>query len=244
MSSEKRRHDRFYARLPVVLHMGRTQQRSETVDVSYGGLFVATSEPPPVRQLLTIEVTVPEEDAPISLMAMPVFVDPDGSRSGAPGTGLKLFGVDKPTQDRWEKMVRHIRALPSTRPVPGNNGDADAPPPPPCHDGRWSHVLPEVLIRVDSTARLRTILLREFGRGRIYVRTPLELQAGAAVELRIEHPASHEIFVLEGAVDRRVDRTDFEGLRVLLPNLTDFVKVQFENFIRTGQAPNPRKAAG
>lgn len=230
---EKRRHDRFVVRLPVELAVGKKTSSGETVDVSFGGLFVHTSGPPPLRQLVKVGLRLPPKDTPISLMAMAVFVEEDSGRPDR-GVGLQLFGLDPSSRERWETFVKHVRTLPRVEKVSEQRASLtpieDEPP-------SWDRVRPEIRIQVHRVEDLQRILEREVARGRIYVRTPLYLEPGRHVELQIIHPRGGRTFVLLGEVDQKVERPGFEGLRILLPEPNPEELSAFRSFIADDRPP-------
>lgn len=226
MGREKRRHDRFFVRLPVTLIIGKSSFSAETVDVSFGGLFLRTSNPPPLRQLVKLTFPLPPEDESIDLMAMAVFVDKNAS---PPGAGLKLFGLSPETQLRWEQFVNYVRALPRAKDPP----ESDLAEPvdttedmTPC----LASLRPELRVTVRSPEDLLTIRSKEFRQGRIYVRTDRELDPSTQVDVLFEHPKTKETFIVLGEIDKRVNRSGFVGLRVLLPSLGPQRLEDFERF--------------
>lgn len=233
MGSEKRRHDRYYVKMPVELVVGKASAPGETVDVSFGGLFLRTPHPPPARQLVKVALKLPPKDRPITLMAMAVFVEPPKSEpEHIPGVGLKLFGMDPSLQERWESFVKYVRTMPRTEVV-----SADRASEQPLEDlaARWGGMLiPEIRIKMRTLDDLETILKRELQKGRMYVRTSVYLESGTQVELQLLHPNSNRTYSLTAEVDHRVEQDDFEGLRVKLPNLEGRELSQFQRFVQTG----------
>lgn len=230
MGSEKRRHDRYYVRLPVDLVVGKTKTSAMTVDVSFGGLFLKTARPPPPRQLVKVTLLLPPKDREVSLMAMAVFVEGHPDDHGMRGVGLKLFGLDDDLQERWEEFVKHVRTIPRTEKVP--EGQAEKAPTDE-DSGAWSNLLPELRIRTRTRQDLRNILNLEIRKGRMYVRTPVELPPQSGVELHLVHPDTSRTFSFVGEVDRKVKENGFVGLRILLPPF-DGAKVKaFQRFVES-----------
>jgi Tfp pilus assembly protein PilZ len=233
VSREKRRHDRYRIQLPVELSVGKKVSRGETVDVSFGGLFVRTEDPPPVRQLVKLELRAPPKDERLALMAMAVFVGPPDPASGMSGVGLQLFGLDPEVRERWEAFVKFVRTRPGTdagsEPPAAEPGAAEPP--------SWDQVRPEIRIRVGDVEHLERILQQELERRRMYVRTALYLEPGRRVELLLTHPVTGKSFSLQGEVDDKVERPGFEGLRILLPELAAEEKSALARFVREVRAP-------
>ena len=233
MGSEKRRHDRFYISLPVELVVGKTTTTAETVDVSFGGLFLRTTEPPPARQLVKLNLRIPPKDKPLTVMAMAVFVEEVKPSHPKAGVGLKLFGMDPQLQDTWEQFVRHVQTLPRTQVVPEKHAEQL---PVEETSSPWSSLIPELRIRVRSINDLKKIAQRELARGRMYVRTPLFFPPETKVDLQLVHPSSNQTYSIIASIDGKITKPDFEGLRVNLPALTRAQKQKLVFFIRHGRS--------
>ena len=229
MANEKRRHDRFYVTLPMRLQSGGAWVEAETVDVSLGGLFIRTPRPPPLRQLVKAVVVLPPDQNECTLMAMAVFVGP--AHNAWTGVGLQLFGLDPSTRSRWEVGVRHVQTLPNVRTVP----DVDAREAPVETSEPWERLVPELRVRLQNVSDLENILSRELPKGRMYVRTSVHLDSGTEVELQLMHPHSESTFSLAGRVDTRVQRTQFDGLRILLAPLDEARKSALSSFVRNAR---------
>lgn len=109
------------------LVIGKSRVLAETGDVSFGGLFIQTEEPPPLRQLVKIMMRLPPEDQPVVLMGMAVFVERRRAAGEKPGIGVQLFGLSPETREHWERFVRHVRSMPA-RPSPEARSDAPEEP--------------------------------------------------------------------------------------------------------------------
>lgn len=252
MGAEKRRHDRFYADLPVEVRAGSRRIESHTVDVSYGGLFLCSEDPPPLRQLVTLKIMTLERPGGLEVMAMPVFIDRRGT-AGCPGFGVKLFGLDPDTRKSWETTVARIRTQPDTRVVPHRPDGAGAPPPEVAtpspepdeayREPTWMQVLPEFVVRLRTADDLRSFRFKDLSRGRVYVRTDRVLEEGSHVEVRVIHPIHDAVFVIGGIMDKVVRRPDFKGVRIRLEELEHVRRDEFELFAQTGEAP-PSEQAG
>src|SRR5687767_13287668 len=102
--------------VPVVVGAGRNRLRGETEDVSFSGLFVVVEVELASRQLVVVDVELPEGGI-FSAHAMVAFIRAAGPGRRA-GAGLKFFGLDREALGRWVKFVRAVRerelAAPST----------------------------------------------------------------------------------------------------------------------------------
>lgn len=233
VGSEKRRHDRYLIRLPVELLTGKDSLPAETVDVSFGGLFIKTASPPPQRQLVKVKLNIPPRDLELMVMAMAVFVGQPKPNETMTGVGLKLFGLDVKTQQIWEQFVRHVQTMPKTEIV---SPDKSTPLPLEEAKGPWSALLPELRIITKSLQDLEKIVKRDFKRGRIYVRTNTVLTENTKVEIQLVHPLSNTTYIMTGIVDKNINTSDFRGLKIKLPQLTDIQKKRISSFFKKGSS--------
>ncbi|MBX2813576.1 MAG: PilZ domain-containing protein [Myxococcales bacterium] len=233
MGSEKRRHDRYSIRLPVELVNGTTSTPGETVDVSFGGLFIRTSVGPPARQLVKVKLKLPPRNIEVVLLAMAVFVEKQAPENLQPGAGLQLFGLDPQTQEIWEAFIRHVQTLPHAARVPQEKAEQQ---PVEDHNARelWSAMMPEFRITTRSIQDLQKILRFEFSRGRIYVRTEVTFPPKTRVEIHLVHPLSNTTFSIIGEVNSVVNTSHFTGLRIALPKLNPNAEQQLSRFVRKG----------
>jgi hypothetical protein len=110
-----RREARIETELPVVLYRGKTPISLVTTDVSYKGLFLRTPDPPPLRSLVRMHVTLPARA--IRAHAMVVHVQ----KTDAIGVGLQFWGLAGPERTAWDDYVRALidqrRALVKAKPA-------------------------------------------------------------------------------------------------------------------------------
>ena len=88
--SFNRREPRLRAQVPVLITVGKKTVTASTEDVSYHGLYVAIDERPGLRQLIRVEVQMPNRGTEtFSTHATVVRHDNDYGRVGV---GLEFFG--------------------------------------------------------------------------------------------------------------------------------------------------------
>ena len=176
MSREQRRHDRYQVRMPVSLASGRQTLEARTVDISFGGFFVTCEPLPPARQLVKAKFPVAgKRGKTFELMAMPVFLDPQGRVAGKPGCGLQLFGVDDAVRKQWEQLVRYAQALPEASGDSSEDIDLGHGP-----SEDWPEVRREIWVHVPDHEALKRLVSLELARGRLHARCTTEL-AGETV---------------------------------------------------------------
>src|SRR5580692_7624010 len=69
MGADKRKFERFAARLEVEIRTRGRGQICPSMDVSRHGMYLTTPNPPHERQLLILRIPVPDDQPPIDVMA-------------------------------------------------------------------------------------------------------------------------------------------------------------------------------
>lgn len=106
MTIENHRRDaRIDARIPVAVIRGRASLAYETLDVSFRGLFVKTDDPPALRSLVRLRVTLPGRTLDTHAMAVHVVSDDDDHE---PGVGLQFWGLSGDDRRAWETFIRDL----------------------------------------------------------------------------------------------------------------------------------------
>ena len=109
MSVDKRRDRRYRFSVSVVLSARPKDVVATTDDVSFKGVFVATDQPPPERQLSRLLLQLPTEQAPLSVTGM-VARRRLGGHGRAAGVGISFFGMGEGEQARWNRFVQFVAA--------------------------------------------------------------------------------------------------------------------------------------
>ncbi len=136
----RRQHPRFVTSQRVELQAGnRNALRALWMaDISKGGLFVETDDPPPLRQ--PVSVTLSTEDGELTLSAEVVHILDTAAAAGGggkPGVGLQFVDLDAQTRRRIEAYVEGLsEALDVAATAPAARTGAD------------SHAVLEVIKRV------------------------------------------------------------------------------------------------
>ena len=89
--------------VPVRLLRGKRGSDATLRDVSDRGLVVVTDDPPPLRQLVKIELSMPTDGSIFASHATVVRVAEEASRHLV---GLELFGQDRRGLDAWAALVK------------------------------------------------------------------------------------------------------------------------------------------
>ncbi len=214
--------------VPLVLRSGKRRLSLETADVSLGGLFVVTGEDLPIRQLVRVEMMLPTDGRPFSATGWLVHRRPE--TGDAAGMGVQFYGLGKDEQARWDRFVERVRL--GTPPVPAMVEMARLPrgevvPRQFTRDASHSAV---VRVQFPSSDELRVALLRDVPRGGIFLVCVLGLAVGDRVGLEVVHPATGEVFEIEGRVRRRVQDDGVHGLDVKIA-LDDERRARFTEFV-------------
>lgn len=221
LNTERRRHDRYPIRLPVEIGRGKRTLTGHTEDVSLSGLYVFCPAPPPLRELVRMQIQLPDGRPPLQLMGMAIHVVPANDPSGRPpGIGLQLFGNDPETKERWSRFVGTIRASSAPKPGPQPVRELQARKP----------RTPELRIAPRSIEDLESAYQLACS-GALTVRTDVFLDAGRKVELSFVHPTTRKTLTLRGSAGARVQTPGFEGLTVELTDFSELEREQFLDFI-------------
>lgn len=220
------------ARIPavvaVVLRSGKRRLHLESADVGMGGLFVVTSEDLPIRQLVRVEMILPSDGRPFAATGWLVHRRPQAG--DVAGLGVQFYGLGKDEQQRWDRFVERTRL--GTPPTPTMLEVARVPrgslvPRRFTRDAAQSAV---VRVEFPSSEELRTALLRDLPRGAIFFLSADALGVGDRVGLELVHPATGDVFELEGRVRRRVADDAIRGLEVKLA-VDDERRARFTEFV-------------
>ncbi|MBX3206451.1 MAG: PilZ domain-containing protein [Labilithrix sp.] len=103
-----RREARVDARIRVSVVRGRRTLPLETSDVSFKGLFLRTDEPPPVRALMRLRVTLPLREIEAHAMAVHVSTTSDAADGRPAGVGVQFWGLAGPDRVAWDDFVREL----------------------------------------------------------------------------------------------------------------------------------------
>lgn len=251
-SKQRRRDKRYRTQLPVRTRLGGKVQEATAEDVSFRGLYLATDNPPPERQLIRIEASLPPNDTAFATHAMVVYcvttAEPGGRR---PGCGVQFYGMGNERR-AWEAYVQHVQrsseALPDRREVARVQPPAAAPvaaavaaklppPPPPrvavgsgLQDNRQFPRIPVVLeVRPPDVESLLLLYSRDVSGGGMFLTTPRDIAVGDPLRVDVRHPHSKEVFPLDGVVRRKT--TQPLGIGVEFTDLDDTRRRAFYEFI-------------
>jgi Tfp pilus assembly protein PilZ len=232
MVEHRRRDTRYSIRFPVQLWHAKRADSLVSEDVSQGGVFLCTDSPPPLLQLVQVQLVLPIGGRALKAHGMTVHVvEPENAQGRVAGIGVQFYALDRATREAWEAFVRHVEAnfprAADQEPLRLPRGQT--PEPLSRRFGRHTAVLEIKPANLDELEELYT---RDVATGSMFVPTRLEVPAGAQVVLNVTHPTSGSPFLLEAKV---VHRTGLPaGLGVELIGVDRKFREEFLDFVRGG----------
>lgn len=190
MGREQRRFERYPCRSPVRLTWGANVIEGESEDVSVSGLFVATTQVPPIRQLLSIELS-DTIHGKVKVLGMAVYGD-EPRPNRRKGIGIQLFGNDPVSKRRWESFVKSLRRA--------WGATEEAPKPREALLTAHHHNKPEIRIGFTDSDSLKGFVTEKLVDGPVSIRTPLFLTPGTVVRLSLGCPGKSSTLGIDAVV--------------------------------------------
>jgi PilZ domain len=240
MSAHGRRDVRYAIRFPAQLTVKKRTSSLLTGDVSYGGVFLRTDAPPPLLQLVEVQLVLPIGDHALAVHGMTVRVVGHDDPSGYdPGIGVQFYAVDQTTRDTWDTFIRYVeehcpRSL-DQAPLRLPRGSTPEPL-------RRRFERHKAVINVEPVTQREIEELYASGvcTGSMFVPTRLALPPGTRVIVNVQHPTTGRPFLLEAVVvDRAESSPDAAaaavgGLGLALQGIDQRCKDEFLDFVRGG----------
>ena len=227
MAADNRRDQRYRAQLSALLVRGREQIRLLTDDVSFRGAFLRTDTKAALRQLVQLELTLPDHQLVKGHAMVVHVVAPSIDRTSdrhAPGIGLQFWG-EVHGRARWDAFIQELTKDPSLRVVapPG------APDPVRRSSSRFRIKLEVRLPELPETLGLATRDISEDG---MAVATDAQYPPGLKTRLVLIHPASAEPFPIDVIVRRAIREPGFSGLGVEFMDKSKETRAALRRFLR------------
>lgn len=227
-TENQRRHERYtYVTMATLVH-GKKLNKLMTADVSFTGLFLSTEEPPPLRELVRVQLKLPSDGNLIELLCMAVHRVPPGGRRAA-GIGVLLYGLDPRVRARWDNFIQEVRA--------GKHGTGptqDILWPTPRAPAAEPTYNPVLNIRLSNLDALLTFRNRDMARKRTFVLTDVFLEPGTQATIIYTHPEADRTFQIAATVMQQVRRPGIVGLALQLEHVDEQVAVEFDSFLDDG----------
>lgn len=239
MSESKRRDPRHVVQIALKLTVRRVTYQVVTEDVSFRGLFVRTDEAISARQLVPIEVDLP--DGVLKVHAMAVWViGKDNDTGRVPGVGLQFYGLGREETGRWQRFVRGLResearAAEEARAQAQHASEVAVEPIRRAHP-RFSAAF---FVRAKNRDTLLELYTRDISAGGMFLLTDEVVALGARVALEIVHPDAKQVFELSAIVRRASRPPEPTGLGVEFPDLDEPRRAALFDFILSGVSREP-----
>jgi Tfp pilus assembly protein PilZ len=232
MSPHRRRDTRYSIRFPAQLAHGKRTDSLLTEDVSQGGVFLCTDSPPPLLQLVHVQLILPIGDRALKAHGMTVHVvEPENARGRIPGIGIQFYALDHDTRETWEEFVRYVEShcpkSPDQAPLRLPRGSTPEP-----MRRRFERHTAVLKVNTTTLQQLEEIYTRDVSTGSMFVPTLLELPAGTRVVVHVTHPTNGQPFLLEATVLHRTKSPG--GLGVELLGINRQLCESFLDFVRGG----------
>ncbi len=221
---------RYSIEFPVQLTHGKRAYSLVTEDVSEGGVFLRTESPPPLLQLVQVQLVLPIGGHALLAHGMTVHVvEADNAQGRVAGIGVQFYALDQATRDAWEAFTRHVAAAyPEAHdqtPIRLQRGVTPEPL------SRRFHRHTAVLeLRPETREKLEHIYTNDVPAARLFVPTAQDLPAGTIVVVHVTHPDDKAPFLLQAKVFTRTASP--AGLVVELLGVDRPFKEEFLEFIR------------
>jgi uncharacterized protein (TIGR02266 family) len=101
---------------PVTIYLSKNESEGKALNVSRGGMFVATDLPLPTHSEWRVRFHLPETDAQLTPTAMVVWRAPEDAPTG-PGLGMRFVELDGPAARTLDEYV-YERTPTSQMPIP------------------------------------------------------------------------------------------------------------------------------
>ncbi len=111
---------RAFARVPAHLQISWSTPRDFLVayadNISKGGVFVVTPDPPPLGEIVELSMQLPDGEAPVKTAAQVIQrIAPEQARhlGREPGAGLQFVGADDEFRRRLDLCIDHLWKTPA-----------------------------------------------------------------------------------------------------------------------------------
>jgi hypothetical protein len=229
-----RRYVRHRVRIPVCARYDGLDRDLQTDDISYGGMFVATDAPAPVRELIRVELPGVRTASGAALRVCAVVahvVEPGSPRR--PGMGLQLYGISREDRVAWVTFVDAEAAkVPDRAPADSTPLIMDAI--------ATGGVMPQVRLVPDDVAEINELYARLLTGRPVIVASGIALDAGELLHCELVHPSSRQSLALPLTVLRQVTTDRRPAFLVALDDPDGLRAARLWRFISTAERPASR----
>lgn len=219
MAADKRRDARYPARI-----IARVLRRNQTIelltnDVSFRGVFIRTDSPPALRQLVKIELVVPESVIVTGhAMVVHVMPAPEAKGEGAvPGIGLQFWGPLGRGRE-WEQFIHALRAREKAGIAAAKATD------------KVRRASERFKLQLEVVFDGKTTMTRDISENGLAIRTDVVMPIGTRAQLGLR--SGDQVMMLDVIVRRTIDEPGFKGLGVELVELQPTQRESLVRFVR------------
>lgn len=190
-SAKQRKSPRVDVELDVILQTVDGDVPCQTRDASYQGVFIARSDPLPLRKLIRFKTRLPdsgEELQMLGLVAHTVNPSEAADQDREPGMGIQLFSLGSETRRQWREFLDDLYRLD-----------------PQARQTLQSSRRPAVRMRLADESVLQEFRTEQLPARRVFVRTPELHPEDTHVDLVVSHPTDDTTVTLEAIVDETIE---------------------------------------
>lgn len=221
----QRREPRIDISLPVTLQVPDGELNYEISNASHRGIFIACSQPLPLRKLVRFSTRLSDDDVPLQMLGLVAHtVNPtEAHESGRDaGMGVQLYSVGRDTRARWRAFITE-------------EYEKD----PEARDHTRAMAAPTVSLHLRSEEQLQTFAGRDLKTGNIFVRTSNLHPVDSDVICAVVHPSSGQTFEIPARVVALKEAPRRErGMRLEFSEFDADTTAQFEAFVRGEVQPD------
>lgn len=200
-----RRAPRISSRLDVVLKFPERDQRYQTHDISYVGVFIECPDPLPLRKLIRFQAKLDGGDVPVELIGVVAhrINSADAVETGRPtGMGLQLFGISQEMRETWREFV---------------HGEYEKDPA--MLEEITSMDQPRLKLRFPNTQEMQTFARDHVATGQVFIRSADLYQQGACIKVEAIHPDNGQSILLDAEVVEFIEAPrNNRGMRLSFPD--------------------------
>jgi Tfp pilus assembly protein PilZ len=228
---------RYLARIAATF-LSRSQSVAFLTDhVTSNGVFVRTDSPPPVMELLRIELVLPSASRKIVLHGMVTEVIPATTKHAAPGVEIAFFAKGGEAGQLWDEFIAFVReSHPESlvRPITLAEGATDqirrAHP-------RFHSMFP---IELDSVGA-ESATVGDISQGGMFIRTREEFVIGSNLRITITDPSTQAKAQVYCVVRRRASGAN-PGIGVEFRDMNDSQRQFLGEVMRVARESAPASA--
>ena len=227
MSPDKRREARYPAR--IIARVLRRNQNIEllTNDVSFRGVFIRTDAPPALRQLVKMQLVLPE-DVIVGGHAMVVHVVPTPEAKGegaVPGIGLQFWGPLANAR-AWDQFIHKLKVREKAGLAAAKASD------------KVRRASERFKLQLDVVFDGKTTMTRDISENGMAIRTDVVMPIGTRAQLGLR--SGDQVMMFDVVVRRAIAEPGFKGLGVELVGLQPAQRESLVRFVRMG-APSEER---